>query len=96
MYEKRAAYERPVIFTELGTPPHDRHLLQIKTTLHAPVSRNLVVDADECKSVVVPLFIRYRIADRNGRRIPFPLYEELEENGLSDVKAVLRPLAIIK
>ena len=85
VYEKRAIYERPVTFTKLRTPPRGRHMLQIKTTLHAPVGRYILVDADGYKNVVVPLLIRYRRADKHGHRIPFPVYEELENN----VKAVL-------
>ena len=89
VYEKRANFEGPVVFTELRTQPRGRHMLQIKTTLHVPVSRYILVDADKCKNVVVPLLVRYRRADKHGHRIPFPVYEELEENLLGDVKAVL-------
>lgn len=89
VYEKRAIYERPVTFTKLRMPPRARHMLQIKTTLHAPVSRYILVDADDCENVVVPLLIRYRRADKHGHRIPFPVYEELENSHLGEVKAAL-------
>ena len=89
VYGKRAIYESPVTFTELRTPPRGRHMLQIKTTLHTPVSQYIFVEADACKNIVVPLLIRYRKADKHGYRIPFPVYEELEEIRLGDVKTVL-------
>ena len=89
VYEKRAMYDGPVTFTNLHTAPRGRHMLHIKTTMHAPLSRYILVDAGARENIVVPLLIRYRRADKHGHRIPFPMYEELEENGLKDVKAVL-------
>ena len=89
VYAKRASYENPVVFKGLRTPPRGRHLLHLKTTVHAPVSRYVLIDSDEPKNVVVRLLVRYRMADRQGHRIPFPAYEELDENGLSEVQVAL-------
>ena len=89
MYGKRANYERPITFTGLRTPPRGRHMLHIKTTVHTPVSRFIQVKADECEEIKARLLVQYRKADEHGHRIPFPVYEELDESQLGDIAAAL-------